>query len=268
MLETGNNIQNSRLTFRFSRNTLSFSAIDRQAIGQIKFQPFIVKSGISMAANLREAFKEDNMLQDGYGRAQVLTDTPILLIPVEQFKDENKALLYHHAFPGHENDAILHTVLPDLNAVAVFSINKDLKLVLTDHFNDIRFLSTVFPVWKHLHKRSFTGVHNKLYGYFHDKQLDIFSFDKNRFKFSNTFKVNNAKDAVYFLLYVWKQLNLDVHHDELHLAGDVKEKEELLNTLKQYIRNVYIINPSAEFNRAPITQIKGLPFDLLTLYAK
>ncbi len=31
---------------------------------------------------------------------------------------------------------------------------------------------------------------------------------------------------------------------------------------------IYAVNPTAEFNRAPITQIKGLPFDLMTLFLK
>ncbi len=269
MLETGNKtLIKPRLTLRFSRNTLSFSVIDRSIPEQLRFEPYIVKSGISMAANLRGAFKEDNILQRQFDNARVLIDTPVLLVPIEEFNESKTALLYHHAFTNTENNNVLHTVLPELNAVAVFSINKDLKLVLSDHFSNIRYLPTMMPVWNHLHKRSFGGSHNKLYGYFHDKKLDIFCFDKNRFKFSNSFETPHSKDAVYFLLYVWKQLNMDVHHDELYLYGDIPEKEELLTTLKLYLQKVIAINASAEFNRAPITQIKGLPFDLLTLYTK
>jgi hypothetical protein len=60
---------------------------------------------------------------------------------------------------------------------------------------------------------------------------------------------------------------LDVHKDELHIVGQISEKEELLADLRRYLQKVYALNPSADFNRSPITQIKGLPFDLLTFYA-
>ena len=38
----------------------------------------------------------------------------------------------------------------------------------------------------------------------------------------------------------------------------------LTQELKSFVQNVYVINPKAEFNRAPITEIKNLPYDLLT----
>lgn len=61
----GNNIQQARLTIRVSRNTLSFSVVDREAEHQLIYEPYTVKSGVSMAANLRQAFKESTLLQRG-----------------------------------------------------------------------------------------------------------------------------------------------------------------------------------------------------------
>ncbi|MCH4146918.1 MAG: DUF3822 family protein [Prevotella sp.] len=270
MQETGNSqiIKRPRITLRISRNSLSFAVVDTTIEEQVIFEPYTSKSGISMAANLRDAFKTSDLLARDYQRAQVLLDTPVLMIPVEEFDEQAKEALYHHSFPGKENDLVLQSILPDLNAVAVFSINKDLKLVIEDHFADVRFVPVMQPVWSYMHQRSFTGIHRKLYGYFHDDQLDIFSFDKNRFKFCNSFEVSHGHDAVYFLLYVWKQMNFDAEKDELYLSGNILEKDWMTETLKRYVQKAFVISASAEFNRAPITQIKGLPLDLITLFIK
>jgi hypothetical protein len=75
-------------------------------------------------------------------------------------------------------------------------------------------------------------------------------------------------DSLYFLLYVWRQLNLQQQHDELHLVGDIPHQEELMADLRRYLRRAYVINPTADFNRQPITQIKGMPYDLMTLIVK
>jgi hypothetical protein len=107
-----------------------------------------------------------------------------------------------------------------------------------------------------------------VYGYFHDRKLDIFSFHQNRFKFCNQFEASRPQDALYFLLYVWKQLMLDSETDEMHLAGTFGEMPELASELRKYVQKVYVINPSAEFNRAPATKIKDMPFDLMTLITK
>ena len=84
--------------------------------------------------------------------------------------------------------------------------------------------------------------------------------------FSNRYETRHAKDLTYFILFVWKQLALDQQRDELFLGGDLPDKDELLATLRKYVQVVCVINPSASFNRAPLTQIKGIPFDLITYY--
>lgn len=270
MQEIGNNriIKHPRITLRITENALAFAVIDNTVDCQVVFEPYIVKSGISMAANLREAFKTSDLLSHSTPRAQVLLDTPVLLIPLEEFEEDTCAQLYHHTFNGFGGDIILSNVLANLNAVAVFPINKDLKLVIDDHFSDVRFVSLMQPVWSYLHRRSFTGIRKKLFGYFHGGKLDICSFDKKRFRFCNCFSAPHSRDAVYFLLYVWQQLALDPKRDELHIAGDIPDREWLTEALRHYLQNAYVINPTADFNRAPVTQIKGMPLDLMTLFIK
>ena len=263
------NLGNRRLVIRIGKYHLSFSTVDSmQTETPITYEPYVVKSGMSMAANLREALKSAELASMGIRKAQVLVDTPVLIVPVEQFQEADMVELFNHSFPGKDQDVVLYNVLPDLNAVTVFSINKDLKMVLEDNFSDVKFIIAMSPVWRLLHQRSFTGARNKLYGYFHDQSLDIFSFQQNRFKFCNQFEVNHAHDALYFLLYVWKQLVLQPEYDEMHLVGSLPDQEWLVGELRKYLQKAYVINPSAEFNRAPATKFKGMPFDLMTLLTK
>ena len=53
-----------------------------------------------------------------------------------------------------------------------------------------------------LRTRTYDKLEHMHLGYFHDKQLDIFSFQQNRFKFCNSFETSRAHDSLYFLLYV------------------------------------------------------------------
>lgn len=270
MQETGNNalVATTRLTVRVSSGTLSFSVLHGTAEKQVVYEPYLVRSGISMAANLREAFGQSELLLRGYQRVQVMTDTPVLMVPIERFDENQLDILYNHAFSNQQSQEIIYTVMPNLNAVAVFSINKDLKLVFTDHFSDVRFHPLMQPVWNYLHNRSFTGNRRKLYAYFHDKKLEIFCFHQNRFKFVNSYEVTYPHDAVYFVLHVWKVLSYDARCDELHLAGNMPQQETMLEEMRRYVQNTYVINATAEFNHSPVTSIKGMPFDLITLYEK
>lgn len=259
-------INRQRLTIRIGRGTLSFSMQSGES-QDIIYEPYVVKSGVSMAANLREAFKKADLLLQPLPRVRVLIDSDVLMVPIEQFDEKTMEDMHNYAFPRREQDAVCYNVLPDLNAVAVFSMNKDLRLVIDDHFRDVRLITAVSPVWRHLHQRSFTGSRHKLYGYFHEKRLEVFSFRQNRFKFCNSFEAARAHDSLYFLLYVWKQLQLQPEYDELHIVGDIPDQEWMLKELRKYLQKAYIVNISADFNQHPATEVKGMPYDLVALYA-
>lgn len=268
MQATGNNnttkLLQTRLTIRAGKNNLSFSVAEGER--QVTYEPYAMKSGVSMAANLRQAFKESELLLRGYRKARLFIDTPVLLVPVDEFDEKQKDTFYQYSFEEHESDIIMHRVQPQLNTVALFPLNKDLRTVMEDNFADVRFTPVLQPVWNHLHQRSFVGIQKKLFAYFHDSKLDIFCFDKNRFKFFNSYATTHAKDAIYFILYVWKLLGMDQKKDELHVVGDVPDKDWFIHNTKLYIQKTYLLNPAAEFNRAPLTEIKNIPFDLQALY--
>ena len=65
---------------------------------------------------------------------------------------------------------------------------------------------------------------------------------------------------------MWKQLALEHIKDELYLSGAIVDHGQLTAALQQHVKKVSTINPGADFNRAPMTAIRGIPFDLLALY--
>lgn len=265
---TTNNQTNTlrRLVVRTGKGSLLFSTTDEQS--KVLFEQYPVNSSITMAANLREALRTSRLLNWQYQRTIVMVDAPVMMVPTELFREEDKTSLYFHAFTPKEQQVIMHTVLPDLNSVALFPIDKNLLNVINDSLFLPGIVAAMTPVWHHLHQRSYTGIHHKLYAYFHDHRMEVFRFANNRFVFYNAYAVNNSSNALYFLLSVWKHTNMDPEHDELHMVGDLPDEDALMNEARQFVKRVFNIKPSGEFNRAPVTQITGMPYDLITLYMK
>ena len=130
-----------RLVIRVSRYSLSFSTVE-MTVGEcpVQYEPYTVKSGISMAANLREALRTARLPQHEYQRVTVFIDAPVLMVPTDLFNEAESTMLYDHSMSRNVNDTVLHNVLPDLNAVAVFAVNKDLKLVIDDNYPGATFV--------------------------------------------------------------------------------------------------------------------------------
>lgn len=104
----------------------------------------------------------------------------------------------------------MSNVLPEMNAVALFAVNKDLKMVVEDHYQEAKFSALMRPVWSYLHHRHFIGNRRKLFAHFHDGRMEVFSFERNRFIFANSFDAKHTKDVVYFILSCgsnWRSTN-------------------------------------------------------------
>jgi len=248
-----------------SRQSLSFSTTDGN---DVVYESYPLNSSISIAANMREALRSVSLLSQSYGQVVMMVDTPVLMIPSDLFEESAMEESYFHAFTREGQQVVMYTVLPDLNSVAVFAFPKDLRTVITDAFGQVHFIAALSPLWRHLNHRSYTGPHRKMYAYFHDRQVDVFSFAQNRFKFTNSFAVTNAADALYYMLSVWKQLGFSPEHEEVYLSGSFQEMEILRSQLETFIKRVFVINPQSEFNRARVAQIEGIPYDLVVLYIK
>lgn len=255
----------SRVVIRVGLDTLSFLLPYED--GRVEYSPYPVRNGVSLAANLRQAFREEEIL-DGYKEKALLSVySPVALVPVDEYMDVegyDLDLIYNSTFLGYEHEAKVANVIPDLNCIAIFSVNKDLKMVVEDRFSDVRIQNVMQPVWSHLYRSSqLVGQRRKLYGYLHDRHIDVFSFQQRRFRFQNSFDAARVHDALYFLLFVWKQLAFDNEEDELYLVGETEDKELLLAKLKNYLRRVYVINPASDLNRAPASMIEGMEYDMM-----
>lgn len=268
MTETDNNISDKklRLTIRFSRNNMAFTVGDPQENGMLVYEPYEMNMGISVAANLREAFKVSELLQSGYKRLLAEIDTPVMLMPIDDFGTQDIETLYHHTYHRQGNEEILSSILPDLNAIAVFAINKDLKLVIDDHFKDIRIQPLMQSVWTHLYRRSYAGPRRKLYAYFHEKRMEVFSFQQNRFRFSNSYEATNEHDALYYLLYIWKLTGMDVEKDELYIVGDIPYQDWLFEKVKQHLKFCRVINQEVYFNNSQLAKRTDIPYDMKAIY--
>lgn len=254
------------MVIRVSRHSLSFSTTDGN---DVVYEPYQLRSSISISANMREALQKVPLLNQSFGRVLVMVDSPVLMVPADLFAEDEMEALYYKTFTRREEQQVLiPTVLPDLNSVAVFPISKDLRNVITDTFQDVRFLAALTPLWRHLNQRSYTGSHSKLYVYFHEKNIDVFSFTQNRFKFCNSYAVGSADDVLYYVLAAWKQLGISPEHDELYVCGNVTGRDALKEGFEAFIKRVFFINPAGEFNRVSVAQIEGIPYDLVTLYVK
>ena len=247
-----------RLIIRITRTTISFTAPNTVIEGQTDFEQYSMKTGISVAANMRQALADCRLLQvhtsptqNGqtmpsqyhpvFSQVRVYVDTPKILIPAEEFDADAATLIYHHVNNTFENDDVDTVQIPAANVVAAFAVGKDLRFVLTERFLHVEFLHLLGPVITEFSRFASGGFQEKMFCYFHDRRVDIFSFRKGRLRISTSFEISTTEDSAYYILNTWQQLGMR-KTDILCLSGNITGHEALLNMLKQFVRNIKHVN--------------------------
>lgn len=253
-----------QLTVRISGHSLSFAQLEND--GTVSHEPYHTQGGMSIAANLRQAFGESRLLAGSHDCVRVLVDSPVMLVPAEEFDDGKATDLYSYTFGLDKSCGVVSEGMDEENVVAVFSVNKDLRLVLDDNFREVRLLPQVLPVWRVLHRDSYNTPSRRMYAWLHDKCMELVAFRQDRFAFSNRFDVTQAADAVYFLLNVWKQLGMKNRDDELCVLGDCDGEGKFLPMVKEYVVHASQVEASALFGNDWACRTSGLPLDLQALF--
>lgn len=256
---------NNTLTIRTGNGTLSFLVPGSD--GTLSYHPYAVKSGMSLSANLREAFREQPYLHSPFKHTRLMVCTPIVLVPKDDYlntENFDAEAMYSSVMTGHKGEEKITIELRELDVISLFSVNRDLKMVVCDNCEQVDVVNVMLPVWWHLYKRYYqNGERRKLFAYFHDKRVDICSFEQRRLHYANVFDAQHAHDALYYLLFVWKQLGMDAKEDDLFVVGDVPHGDWLMGRLSSYLARVHVINPVVDLNRSPLSRMEGMPFDMM-----
>lgn len=83
------------------------------------------------------------------------------------------------------------------------------------------------------------------YCYIDEAGLCVAVIENNKLQLYNQFEYHNPADFLYYLLFTYEQLNLDTLKTPLKLLGCIEQDHELMHLIKQYIKDVSILEVSA-----------------------
>lgn len=257
----------SSLTVRMSKSGFSFSIYDPASEEGFRFIPYEIEPSISMMANVKEALQSQMVLKEMYGSVNFLFTDDVALVPEDVFKEEDAETYYRFQFPAKENVEVLFNRLPHTQAVLLFPAERGLRQLLLDAFPDASFYSALSPVTEHFCSVSRLGNNRKLYLYFYDGKVCMEVYDRGRLCFMNVFDYeDNKENVLYYVTYVWKACKLDVEEDRLYMTGEMGElKQPLMEAFRHFFRNVFYMNPAAEFNEASVSKVESVPYDVQSL---
>ena len=237
------------LSIRLSTDGFSFSIYNPIHDDSFSVIEKEIDTSLSLTANLKAVFHESDFLGHSYKRVNImLASKRFTIVPLDLFEEEQADLLFYHNHRKRENETVIYNILKKNNVVIVFGIDRSAYSFLTEQYPEARFYSQSTPLIECFSVKSRLGNSKKMYVSVREEGIDIYCFDRGHLLLANSFECSHTEDRIYYLLYAWKQLGFNQERDELHLTGTLPDKEILMNELRKFILQVFIMNPATNID--------------------
>lgn len=234
-----------------NNSLLSYSLSIRQCADGFSFFVYSASSGqLLMQDNVH--CTEDETLADAlerglnlgrikgrrYERVTLLSSSPSTRVPLDEFRREDMLALYRLTFSGmtarHED--MRFQLLPGLEIVEIFALSSQVVSVMQNHYPSAVVKSFYGSLLEYVSERQQGTTSPVTYhAVVVEGGLFIVVLRRGKLIFANVFHAEHDADKLYFMLYVWKTLDLDAWHDSCTLYG---ASSELHDSVLEYLRNV------------------------------
>lgn len=239
-----------RLSIQVSLDGFSFSILDlvRGKFVVLKHYDLSQQKGYDQKADkLRQILSSDKHLHPSFKQSVALVVTrKSTLIPETYFqeKDLKSYLSFNHDLD--ELDEIHFNHLEEIRAYNVFTIPNPISNTLLEHFGNIPYYHHGQPFLQYQLDNASPAKKTAALSIF-EQFIDIGVFSGNNLLFYNTFQWSTHEDILYYLLYVYKQLNLDVNSNELQISGSTRDQKNLKKLIDQYIKKSHLQRPPNDY---------------------
>ncbi|MCA0133441.1 DUF3822 family protein [Winogradskyella alexanderae] len=248
---TKNNIK--ELSIQVDLNGLSFCILNR-TLNEIEFlksvefesrlSPFDILSRLKTELSSNPIFSQD------FKEVLVIHQNEIASLVPESLYDKHYKVDYLKF-----NSKILKT---DFIATDQLEVNKSIN-VYVPYVNINNFIFDTFGSFTYKHASSIlidailqnadsTYDKPKLLVNVNRSTIEVLVYKANELQLFNVFDYSSKEDFIYYILFVFEQLQLDVEVTIVELSGNIEKDDELFHVLYTYVRHVNIIETKYSFD--------------------
>ncbi|GHT01573.1 hypothetical protein FACS189421_14220 [Bacteroidia bacterium] len=184
--------------------------------------------------SFRNAFFDNSFFTLPFKKTIIINSTPLFTyVPNLIFEEKDKEEYLRFLCTAVDGKILCQT-LPSLELSILHEMPEEIYGFFQRSFTDVRMIHRTAVLMDYFLNRE-SAVGNRMFIHHQGKELDILCFSNDKLLLGNHFHCSQSKEAVYYILYIWKQLKFNQLKDTLHIAG---EAEDLQEKMGKYIRTI------------------------------
>lgn len=234
---TGSNLLNTyRLSIRLFSDGFSLSILYAADNSLVQKEDVKADGNTPLYQLLEKALRRPRLTEYTFQSVELLVLSPSTCVPLEYFRREEVFPLYNLTFPSLKvgKNEVHYQILPSLEVVELFSLNQQVLQTVQDIYPDVEIVSlegrAIETIANADRKKKDRSIH--FYAMVAPKNMLVCCFKEQNLHFASTFSVDNDADRLYFIMGVWKSLQMEEQKQPLYLNN---ASAELLQQLQRFI---------------------------------
>lgn len=245
-------IEDYKLSIQLSLDGFSFSIFDHSINKFLSIESYSVQGKISVqefCKKFGQFVKEHPILNRPIRQVVFLIESPkTTLVPAPLFDEKEVQTFAEFNFLPDEGNLIFYDKLIYPDTFNLYPVPELMLKTIKELFPVSRVISHSSALieglmiqYKNLpeKKRIFANIRNSF--------LDIVVIEGKNLVYYNSFNYTTKEDFIYFIIFVFEQLNLNPEETELTLAGFIEKSSSLFEIVYKYIREIRFRGLSTNF---------------------
>jgi len=243
-----NSTENYGLSIQVSHDKLSFCLLDAIRNKYVLIRVFEPEDNKYYTTDsINELFVKDDFLLKHYKNVRLIMPSPkFTLVPAPLYDPAKKDeyFLFNHT---REDDKIIITnKLHDPDSFLIFSVSKPLTDLLNNYYPGIYPWHHMKPLFNHVSHNRKSRNGNYIHIHVERDFFNMVVYNNNILKFCNSFNYRYISDILYFILNVFKKLDLN-QEETINFSGLTEKYDDLSSNLSIYVRNIKFAEPTGNF---------------------
>ena len=160
------------------------------------------------------------------------------IVPLPLFEESKKVLYLKFNTNLSADDTVLVDDIKNLEAKNVYALYGPLKLKLASLFGNITFRHSSSVLLESILAQNKNQTTKKVVVHVYTTHFEVAVVEGKQLLFYNTFNYQTPEDFIYYLLFVYEQLQLNPETIEAFFIGEIEKNSEIYILTQKYIRNV------------------------------
>ncbi|MBO3117757.1 DUF3822 family protein [Winogradskyella sp. DF17] len=241
------------LSIQVNLNGLSFCILNRsqnsiEYLNSLSFERKL--SPLDVLNRLKTELSSNTVFSDDFDDILVIHQNELAtLVPADLYNEAYKADYLKFNSKILRSDFITHDTIAINKSVNIYVPYVNINNYIFDTFGEFVYKHASSVLIDYVLQKEVSNLNsNSVYINVNPNAIECAVVDKSQLHLYNYFEYQTKEDFIYYILFIFEQLNLDTETIPIKLSGTIAKNDELYSIIYKYVRHVDFVDDDYGFN--------------------